>query len=54
MNGNVYAGVFKDGLKHGKGKWRKIFKGVKIQENEFEIYYEGDYESDKKNGYGEF
>lgn len=43
--------MFKDGLKDGKGKWRKI---VNSTQQDYEIYYEGDYGDDKKNGYGEF
>ena len=43
-----------DGLKDGNGKWRKIFRGVETKDDEFEIYYEGDYLDDKKNGFGEF
>ena len=40
-------GEFKNGLKHGKGKWRSA-KGP--QSNT----YEGDYTNDKKHGYGIF
>ena len=41
-------GEFKDGLKHGKGKWKKL-QNVQNCNN-----YEGEYEFDKKNGYGVF
>jgi hypothetical protein len=42
------VGEFKDGLKHGKGKWKKIQNSVSCNN------YEGEYQLDKKNGYGTF
>jgi hypothetical protein len=47
QNGSSYVGEFRNGLKHGKGKWRSA-KGP--QSN----IYEGDYALDKKAGYGIF
>lgn len=46
-NGSSYVGQFKDGLKHGKGKWKKSQEPNCNQ-------YEGEYERDKKNGQGTF
>ena len=41
-------GEFKNGLKHGKGKWKKRFNDQSCN------MYEGSYEDDKKNGIGMF
>ena len=41
-------GDFKDGMKFGKGRWRKK---VNVQNCNT---YEGQYEYDKKNGFGMF
>jgi hypothetical protein len=35
-------------LKHGKGKWKKNFESANCN------MYDGDYQNDKKNGYGLF
>lgn len=42
--------MFLNGLKHGKGKWKKkpISEGIRCNS------YEGDYAYDKKNGQGIF
>jgi hypothetical protein len=44
--------MFSNGLKHGKGKWKKnsSSEGPSIKSNN----YEGDYAFDKKNGIGIF
>ncbi len=47
-NGSIYIGDFKDGLKAGKGKWKKRFNDQNCN------MYEGHYENDKKNGMGLF
>ena len=44
----MYTGEFKDGLKHGKGKWKKKINVPNSNQ------YEGSYEFDKKNGVGTF
>jgi hypothetical protein len=49
LNGNTYTGTFSNGLKHGKGKWKK--KGTDMNKCN---NYDGDYELDKKNGWGVF
>jgi len=49
-NGNTYQGMFKGGLKHGNGKWRKKPAGDGPRAN----CYEGDYVDDKKHGWGHF
>jgi hypothetical protein len=41
-------GTFQNGLKHGKGKWKSGNGPGPVAQ------YEGDYENDKKNGYGVF
>ena len=46
-NGSTYSGEFKNGLKHGQGKWRKN------KDHEAHIY-DGQYADDKKEGYGIF
>ena len=46
-NGSTYIGDFKNGLKHGKGRWQKG-EGKQIS------VYEGDYVNDKKEGFGVF
>eukprot|EP00347_Sterkiella_histriomuscorum_P000072 403377294 len=51
-NGNSYSGMFVNGLKHGKGKWKKN-PSQQNNPNKYN-YYEGDYEHDKKNGFGIF
>jgi len=43
----VYKGQFKNGLKHGKGKWSK-------GEGDEKCTFEGNYVKGKKEGYGEF
>lgn len=43
----MYIGDFKNGLKHGKGRWQK-------GEGEQISVYEGDYVNDKKEGQGVF
>ena len=55
-NGSYYEGQFVAGLKCGKGKWKRFIKNEKQganspsnQPKQF-LYYEGDYENDKKNG----
>ena len=46
-SGAVYEGEFKQGLKHGMGKWQKgMGDGADV--------YKGQYENDKRNGYGSF
>eukprot|EP00347_Sterkiella_histriomuscorum_P009466 403341105 len=47
-----YAGEFHNGMKHGRGKWKKKFEedGSSPINNQFE----GEYQNDMKNGYGEF
>lgn len=59
-NGSYYEGCFKDGLKQGKGKWKKYTVPpvatngqVAPPTNQF-LYYEGDYQADKKHGAGSF
>jgi hypothetical protein len=47
-NGSKYFGQFKNGLKHGRGRWLKKAGVPKTNE------YEGDYFMDKKHGYGVF
>ena len=47
-NGNTYSGTFKDGMKVGKGIWKK--SGNEDVTNT----YEGEYLDDKKHGLGEF
>jgi hypothetical protein len=47
-NGSVYSGTFKNGLKHGKGKWKKGSDSSKSNS------YDGEYFMDKKHGYGIF
>ena len=42
--------MFLNGLKHGKGKWRKK---APVEGGKFNNY-EGDYAYDKKNGWGVF
>ena len=49
-DGNKYVGEFKDGLKHGKGKWKKQLTSTTTPCNQ----YDGDYVKDHKNGYGVF
>jgi len=65
-NRSYYDGEFKNGLKHGKGKWKKYLqpgsnqvpqraedlKMAKVTQNF--LYYEGNYKFDKKDGYGVF
>ncbi len=46
-NGSSYWGEFRDGLKHGFGKWRKNREGPGNA-------YEGQYYKDKKQGFGIF
>lgn len=46
-NGSTYSGEFKNGLKHGQGKWRKNKDHEAHQ-------YDGQYIDDKKEGYGIF
>ena len=41
-DGALYDGDFKDGLKHGRGKWRKLRNEVNCNQ------YEGQYHMDKK------
>jgi len=50
MNGNTYAGEFVNGLKQGKGKWKKKLEEGEVSNNCFE----GEYKADMKNGFGEF
>ncbi len=51
QNGNTYTGLFSNGLKHGRGKWKKRAEdGAGIKCNQ----YEGNYQDDKKNGFGTF
>lgn len=45
--------MFSNGLKHGKGKWRKKAYEQGDLHKKFNNY-EGDYEFDKKNGQGTF
>lgn len=51
-NGNTYQGTFKNGFKHGNGKWKKKppeeVLGAKSNS------YEGDYQMDRKHGWGYF
>ena len=47
-NGSIYSGEFKDGVKHGKGEWRKAANNPKCNR------FEGEYTNDKKNGTGTF
>lgn len=47
-NGSKYTGQFKNGMKHGRGRWVKK-QGVAKTNT-----YEGDYFMDKKHGYGVF
>jgi hypothetical protein len=49
-NGSVYEGLFKNGLKCGKGKWKKAAETLGGPANS----YTGEYIDDKKTGYGEF
>ncbi len=44
--------MFSNGLKHGKGKWKK--KPTSEMAGAKSNNYEGDYAFDKKNGYGVF
>ena len=45
--GAVFEGGFKNGLKHGNGKWRKgMGEGADV--------YIGEYKMDKREGYGTF
>ncbi len=57
-NGSSYEGMFMNGLKHGKGKWKKgILTDNKNNENSTIVknnQYSGEYAFDRKNGYGEF
>jgi hypothetical protein len=46
--GAIYDGDFKNGLKHGRGKWRKNRAEVNCNA------YEGQYYMDKKQGVGTF
>lgn len=46
-NGSVYIGMFKNGLKHGKGRWQK-------GEGDQLSVFEGEYVNDKKEGFGIF
>lgn len=41
-------GEFKQGMKHGKGKWKKDEKNPRCNQ------YTGDYFNDKKHGHGQF
>ena len=43
-------GQFLNGLKHGHGRWRSA---IQPNNNTYNTY-EGEYEYDKKNGYGVF
>jgi hypothetical protein len=43
-NGSIYTGEFKDGMKHGKGEWKKYCNNPKSN------HFEGFYQFDKKNG----
>jgi len=51
-NQTSYQGEFKDGLKHGKGKWvrRLVNDHLGKRCNQ----YEGDYLMDRKHGWGKF
>jgi hypothetical protein len=42
------VGEFKEGLKHGKGKWKKQQNVTPCNQ------YDGEYAQDRKNGYGVF
>jgi hypothetical protein len=53
VNGNTYQGLFKNGFKHGNGKWRKALD-PSLPPNTKTNSYEGDYLNDKKNGWGYF
>ena len=44
--------MFSNGMKHGKGKWKK--KCESSEPHAKFNNYEGDYEYDKKNGWGIF
>ena len=46
-NGHSYSGILKDGMKSGKGHWKK-------SQDEGCNQYEGEYVDDKKHGQGEF
>ena len=46
-NGNTYSGIFKNGMKDGKGVWKKT-------QEEFTNMYEGEFWKDMKHGLGEF
>lgn len=41
-----YAGYFKNGLRNGKGLWKRIYENGLIDQ------YQGDYQNDKKSGQG--
>ena len=47
-NGNTYSGIFHEGMKQGKGVWKKSA----VDENT--NMYEGEYLEDMKHGQGEF
>ena len=47
-NGNTYSGIFVEGMKEGKGVWKK--SGTDEATNT----YEGEYHQDMKHGHGEF
>lgn len=47
-NGSIYTGDFKEGMKHGKGEWKKVLNNPKCNR------FEGEYQFDKKNGLGTF
>lgn len=49
IDNSSYMGEFREGLKHGKGRWKSGLGAVGSINQ-----YEGDYESDKKHGYGVF
>ncbi|CDW85222.1 UNKNOWN [Stylonychia lemnae] len=48
MNGSQYDGDFVDGLKHGVGVWKKNKDDITGHR------FEGEYQYDRKHGYGEF
>ena len=47
-NGSIYSGEFKEGMKHGRGEWKKVANSTKCNR------FEGFYAYDKKNGQGTF